>query len=43
MMEHPPKLSYEMLQKLLSEAHFPLSSRLLELQDDDSKSAQGLT
>ena len=38
-MVNPPKLSDEMLQKLLSEAHFPLSSHLLALQDDDSKSA----
>ena len=39
LMVNPPKLSDEMLQKLLSEAHFPLSSHLMALQDDDSKSA----
>ncbi|XP_076463690.1 uncharacterized protein LOC143295898 [Babylonia areolata] len=41
LMVNPPKLSDETLQKLLSEAHFPLSSHLLALQDDDSKSAGG--
>ena len=41
-MVNPPKLSDETLQKLLSEAHFPLSAHLLALQDDDSKSASQL-
>ncbi|XP_005093420.1 fibrous sheath-interacting protein 1 [Aplysia californica] len=37
LMENPPKLSEEQLQQLLSEAHFPLSSVLLSLRDDDQK------
>ena len=41
MMQNPPHLSQETLQQLLSAAHFPLAPRLLALQDDDSKSAQG--
>ncbi|XP_070181686.1 fibrous sheath-interacting protein 1-like [Littorina saxatilis] len=40
LMGNPPRLSDEMLQQLLSEAHFPLSSQLMALRDDDSKSAQ---
>ncbi|PVD25452.1 hypothetical protein C0Q70_13108 [Pomacea canaliculata] len=40
LLENPPHLSDDVLQKLLSEAHFPLSTHLLDLQDDDSKSAQ---
>lgn len=40
MMLNPPRLTDEQLQKLLSEAHFPLSTRLLSLQDDDRQSAQ---
>ncbi|CAL1533211.1 unnamed protein product [Lymnaea stagnalis] len=37
LMENPPLLSEEQLQKLLSEAHFPLSSKLLALREDDDK------
>ncbi|XP_059146193.1 fibrous sheath-interacting protein 1-like [Physella acuta] len=36
-MENPPRLSEEQLQQLLSEAHFPLSSTLLALREDDEK------
>ncbi|KAL8622869.1 hypothetical protein ACOMHN_026990 [Nucella lapillus] len=39
LMLNPPNLSEETLQKLLSEAHFPQYSRLLALQDDDTKRA----
>ncbi|XP_055880155.1 fibrous sheath-interacting protein 1-like isoform X2 [Biomphalaria glabrata] len=37
--ENPPKLTEEQLQQLLSEAHFPMSSKLLAIkeQDDDSQ------
>lgn len=37
LMANPPKLTDEQLQQLLSDAQFPLSSRLLALRDDDQK------
>lgn len=37
LMENPPKLSEEELQKLLADAHFPLRSRLSTLREEEEK------
>ncbi|XP_062595458.1 uncharacterized protein LOC134256814 [Saccostrea cucullata] len=37
LMENPPKLSDEELQKLLSDAHFPLKSRLSTLMEEEEE------
>nr|XP_022328864.1 fibrous sheath-interacting protein 1-like [Crassostrea virginica] len=37
LMENPPKLSEEELQKLLAEAHFPLKSRLSTLMEEEEE------
>ncbi|GFO30209.1 fibrous sheath-interacting protein 1-like [Plakobranchus ocellatus] len=37
LLANPPRLTDEQLQQLLSDAQFPLSSRLLALRDDDQK------
>lgn len=39
-MENPPKLSDEDLQKLLSDAHFPLRSRLSTLMEVEEDNGQ---
>ncbi|KAH9487684.1 Fibrous sheath-interacting protein 1 [Bulinus truncatus] len=36
-LENPPKLTEEQLQQLLSEAHFPISSKLLALREHDGQ------
>ena len=40
MMENPPKLPDEVLQKLLSEAHFPLYGRLSAVREEDESNGK---
>ena len=40
MMENPPKLPDDVLQKLLSEAHFPLYGRLSAVREEDESNGK---